>query len=52
MLYYFGQILASLAFGAAMDTRRFRRVNKAWAGLALIAVLVMVTNGCAYYYQK
>lgn len=52
MLYYFGQILASLAFGAAMDTRRFRRVNKAWAGLALITVLVIVTNGCAYYYQK
>ena len=52
MLYYAAQIVAALVFGAAMDLKRFRRVNKAWAGLALITVLVFVTNGCAYYYQK
>jgi len=52
MMYYSAQILAALVFGAFMDLKRFRRVNKAWAGLALVTVLVFVTNGCAYYYQK
>jgi len=52
MLYYASQCLSALAFGAALDMKRFRRINKAWAGLALITVLVFVTNGCAYYYQR
>lgn len=52
MLYYAMQIIASLAFGAALDSKRFRRITKAWAGLAFVTVLVFVTNGCAYYYQK
>ncbi len=52
MLYYAAQIVAALVFGAFMDLKRFRRVTKAWAGLALVTVLVMVTNGAALYYQK
>ncbi|GAA5937997.1 hypothetical protein JCM1841_002913 [Sporobolomyces salmonicolor] len=52
MLYYGMQIIASLAFGAALDSSRFRRITKAWAGLALVTVLVFITDGFAYYYQK
>jgi hypothetical protein len=52
MLYYSAQIVAALVFGWLMDLKRFRRITKAWAGLALVAVLVFVTNGCAVYYQK
>lgn len=52
MMYYAMQIIASLGFGAALDSTRFRRITKAWAGLAFVTMLVFVTNGCGYYYQK
>ncbi|KAM0786137.1 hypothetical protein ACM66B_006946 [Microbotryomycetes sp. NB124-2] len=52
MLYWMFQMVAALLFGIAIDTKRFRRVARAWIGLAFLLVLSMVVWGCSYHYQK
>ncbi|ORY85979.1 major facilitator superfamily domain-containing protein [Leucosporidium creatinivorum] len=52
MLYWLFQVFASLAFGVAIDSTRFRRVNRAWGGLVFVTALCMAVWGAAYHFQK
>ncbi|KAK4048410.1 hypothetical protein OIV83_004756 [Microbotryomycetes sp. JL201] len=52
MLYWLSQMIAALLFGIAIDTKRLRRVSRAWFGLGFLLVLSTVVWGCSYHYQK
>nr|CRX79206.1 hypothetical protein ls5931a1_00003 [Leucosporidium scottii] len=52
MLYWLFQVFASLAFGVAIDSTRFRRVIRAWGGLVFVSALCMAVWGGAYHFQN
>ncbi|KAK4052325.1 hypothetical protein OIO90_004406 [Microbotryomycetes sp. JL221] len=51
MLYWMSQMVAALLFGIAIDTKRIRRVTRAWSGLIFLLVLSMAVWGASYHYQ-
>ncbi|KAI5475095.1 Major Facilitator Superfamily protein [Pseudohyphozyma bogoriensis] len=52
MLYYGFQIFGALFVGACLDSKRFKRVTRAWGGLGLVVALCLSIWGGSYYYQK
>lgn len=51
MLYWFFQIFGAMLFGVAIDSSRFRRRVRGWAGLGVVTALSMAVWGGCYSFQ-
>lgn len=51
MLYWFFQIFGAMVFGIAIDSSRFRRRVRGWAGLGVVTMLSMAVWGGCYSFQ-
>jgi len=52
MLYWATQMFGSIIFGLVLDTPRLARRTRAYIGWVCLLVVVMVTQGWSYHYQK
>ncbi|EJD55106.1 MFS general substrate transporter [Auricularia subglabra TFB-10046 SS5] len=51
VVYWFSQIIGSLAIGMVLDTRRLSRRARAFVGWGILLALVMVVHAWAYVFQ-
>ncbi|GAA5824238.1 hypothetical protein JCM5353_000361 [Sporobolomyces roseus] len=52
LLYWMANIVGAGSFGVAIDSKRFRRTQRAWGAFAFVMVLGMAVWGASYHYQK
>jgi MFS family permease len=52
MLYWSSQVVGSILIGLLLDFKKLSRRNRAFAGWAVLFVMVFVCHGWAYHYQK
>ncbi|KAF9445616.1 MFS general substrate transporter [Macrolepiota fuliginosa MF-IS2] len=52
LVYWLAQIVGSLSIGVLLDQKRFTRRFRAFAGWAVLMIMVFVVHIWAYFYQK
>jgi hypothetical protein len=52
LVYWLAQIFGSLAIGFLLDSPRLARRTRAFAGWAVLLIMVFVVHIWAYFYQK
>jgi hypothetical protein len=51
MLYWMSQMFGSVAIGLLLDSQRFTRRTRAFAGWIVLLAMVMIVHGWGYHYQ-
>jgi uncharacterized membrane protein AbrB (regulator of aidB expression) len=52
MVYWTSQMFGSIAIGLLLDSPRFTRRTRAFAGWFVLLVMVMIVHGWGYKFQK